>query len=159
MNAAKLLEQSHLLVLQTIDDFPERLWDTPGVCENWSVKDIIAHLTAYEYLLVDALNKLLVSDTPTPYLDKFVGQQEDFNQREVAARQYSTAQQVIDEYNEMQLQSSDLLTQVPVEKLTQAGTLPGYGKDRSVADMINTISKHTSEHCTQIKAFRIKEQA
>ena len=158
MNAAKLLEQSHMMVLQTLDDFPEREWDIPGACGDWSVKDIIAHLTSYEHLLVDALTKL-VSDAPTPYLDKFVGGQDEFNKSEVAERQYYTAQQVIDEYNETQLQSSDLLAKVPAEKITQAGTLPGYDKDRSVADLVSIISTHASEHCAQIKAFREKEHA
>ena len=156
MNAAKLLEQSHMLVLQTVDDFPERLWDTPGACGNWSVKDTIAHLTSYELLLVDALNKL-VSDAPTPYLDKFVGKQDEFNKNEVAARQYHTAQQVIEEYNEAQLQSSDLLVKIPQEKVTQAGTFPGYGKDGNLADLVTIIYTHASEHCAQIKAFREKE--
>ncbi len=157
MNAAKLLEQSHMMVLQTVDDFPEGLWDTPGACGNWSVKDTIAHLASYEHLLVDALNKL-VSDTPTPYLDKFVGGQDEFNKNEVAARQYHTAQQVIDEYNETQLQSADLLAKIPPEKVTQIGTIP-WNKDRSMADLVTILHTHASEHCAQITAFRQKEHA
>ncbi len=155
MNAAKLLEQNHMLVLQTVDDFPEDLWDTPGASGNWSVKDTIAHITSYEHLLVDVLNKQ-VSDMPTPYLDKFVGQRDEFNENEVAARQYHTAQQVIDEYNETQLQSSDLLAKISPEKMTQVGTIP-WNKDRSIAGLVSIIYTHTSEHCAQIKAFREKE--
>jgi hypothetical protein len=157
MNAAKLLEQSHMMVLQTVDDFPESLWDTPGACENWSVKDIIAHLTAYEHLLIDTLNRL-TSDRTTPYLDKFVGHKEEFNTSEVDARQYHTAQQVIDEYNDMQLQSSDLLAKLPAEKVTLVGTIP-WNKERSIADTIKLLNLHTNEHCAQIKEFREKEHA
>jgi uncharacterized damage-inducible protein DinB len=155
MNAAKLLEQSHMTVLQTVDDIPEGLWDTPGACGDWSVKDTIAHLTSYEHLLVDALNKL-VSDIPTPYLDKFIGGQEEFNKNEVAARQYHTAQQVIDEYNETQLQSADLLVKMPPDKVTQVGTIP-WNKDRCMADFVDIIFTHTSAHCAQIKTFREQE--
>ena len=157
MNAATLLEQSHMMVLQIVDDFPERQWDIPGACGDWSVKDTIAHLASYEHLLVDLLNKL-VSDEPTSYIDKFVKGQAEFNTSEVAERQYHTAQQVIEEYNETQLQSADLLAKIPAEKVTQAGTLP-WSKDRSVADMIDILYTHTSEHCAQIKAFREKEPA
>jgi len=158
MNAAKLLEQSHMMVLQTVDDFPESLWDTPGASESWSVKDIIAHLTSYEHLLVEALTRL-VSDTPTPYLEKFTGRKSEFNKNEVAARQYHTAQQVIDEYNETQLQSTDLLAKIPAAKITQAGTMPEFGKESNMADMVNIVYAHTNEHCAQIKAFREKQQA
>jgi uncharacterized damage-inducible protein DinB len=157
MNAAALLEQSHMLVLQTVEDFPERQWDIPGVCGDWSVKDTIAHLTSFEHLLVDLLNKP-VSDTPTPYLDKFVKGQAEFNASEVAARQYHTSQQVIDEYNETQLQSSDLLAKLPTEKVAQTGIIL-WNKDRSIADVINILYTHANEHCAQIKAFREKEQA
>jgi hypothetical protein len=156
MNVAKLLEQSHMMVLQTVDDFPERLWDTPGACGSWSVKDIIAHLTSYELLLVDGLTQL-VSDIPTPYLDKFGDKQDEFNTNEVAARQYATAQQVMDEYNETQLQSIDLLAKIPEEKITQVGTI-SWNKDRSMVDLVTIIYKHTSEHCAEIKVFREKEQ-
>lgn len=156
MNAAPLLEQSHMMVLQIVNDFPERQWDIPGACGDWSVKDTIAHLTSYEHLLVDVLNKL-VGDTPTPYLDKFVSRQAEFNTSEVAERQYHTAQQVIDEYNETQLQSTDLLAKIPAEKVTQTGTIP-WNKDRSVAGLIDVLYTHTSEHCAQIKAFRELER-
>ncbi len=157
MNTAAILEQNHMMVIQTVDDFPERQWDIPGACGDWSVKDTIAHLTSWEHLLVDLLNTL-VDDAPTPYLDKFMKQRAEFNASEVAERQYHTAQQVIDEYNETQLQSSDLLAKIPAEKVTQAGTVP-WNKDRSVADIINILCTHASEHCAQIKAFREKEDA
>ncbi|HEY5003243.1 MAG TPA: DinB family protein [Ktedonobacteraceae bacterium] len=157
MNTAALLDQSHMLVLQTVEDFPEDQWDTPGACGDWSVKDTIAHLTSYEHLLVDILDAL-VNDAPTPYLDKFVNGQPEFNTSEVAARQYHTAQQIIDEYNETQLQSSDLLVKIPAEKMTQAGVIP-WSKDRTLVEMINILYRHTNDHCTQIKAFREKEHA
>ena len=157
MNTAALLDQSHMLVLQTVEDFPEDQWDTPGACGEWSVKDTIAHLTSYEHLLVDLLGAL-VNDTPTPYLDQFVKGQAEFNGSEVAAHQYHTAQQIIDEYNEIQLQSSDLLAKIPTEKMTQTGTIL-WGKGRSIVDMVNILSRHTTDHCAQIKAFREKEHA
>ncbi|HEV2655243.1 MAG TPA: DinB family protein [Ktedonobacteraceae bacterium] len=156
MNVASQLEQNHLLVLQVIDDLPELEWDIPGVCGAWSVKDVMAHLSAYEEVLVDVFATFL-TDEPTPHLAKFIDKSIDFNKSEIEARQYRTAQQVMDEYEEAQLQSSDLLAQIPQEKILQKGTLPWYGNERSLADLINNFCAHTQEHCAQIKAFRIKE--
>jgi uncharacterized damage-inducible protein DinB len=156
MNGASLLEQSHLMVLQVVDDLPEREWDIPGACGAWSVKDIMAHLTSYEELLVDVLSTFL-TDEPTPLLDKFKDKSVDFNKTEIEARQYLTAQQVMNEYEEAQLHSSDLLVQIPQEKLLQTGTMPWYGSERCLADLINNFCAHTREHCAQIKAFRIRE--
>ena len=156
MNVASMLEQSHLMVLQAVDDLPEREWDVPGASGEWSVKDILSHLTSYEEVLVDVFATFL-TDAPTPHLQKYRDKSIDFNKTETQERQFRTAQQVMDEYEEAQLQSSDLLAQIPQEKIFQTGTLPWYGSERCLADLINSFCAHTQEHCQQIKAFRIKE--
>src|SRR5689334_3593718 len=53
MDAVQMLENSHAKVLETVDDLSEPLWDVPGVCGEWSVKDIIAHLASYERVVID----------------------------------------------------------------------------------------------------------
>ena len=50
MNAAEVLDNSHLMIIQAVDHLPELEWDIPNACGVWSVKDIIAHLTSYEHV-------------------------------------------------------------------------------------------------------------
>ena len=59
MNAVDILKYGQQTVLQTIDGFPNSAWETPGACGVWSVKDIIAHLTSYEHVLIDVLSPFL----------------------------------------------------------------------------------------------------
>ena len=54
MNTSDLLEKGHLMVIQVVDGLPELQWDVPGVCGEWSVKDIVAHLASYERVILDA---------------------------------------------------------------------------------------------------------
>lgn len=55
MNINEVLDNSHVAVMQAIDDLPEAVWDMPGVAGAWSAKDTLAHLTSRELLLIDTL--------------------------------------------------------------------------------------------------------
>ena len=152
MNASELLEKGHMMVIQAVDDLPELQWDMPGVCGNWSVKDIIAHLASYEHVLLDVLNTFSGKE-PTPYVLRFISQTQEFDDAEVAARRYATAQQVIDEYQDTQVRTTSLLEQIPAETVQRQGTMPWYQQSLSLADFINRMYEHTREHCDQIVGF------
>ena len=153
MNASELLEKSNLLVIQTVDDLPETAWDIPGACGNWSVKDIIAHLASYEHIIVDVLN-IFQKEQPTHYILKFLHESDQFNKVEVEVRKYETAQHVLEEYQDAQVEATSLLMQIPGEKVQERGTMPWYGEDCCLADFINRMYEHTREHCAQIARFR-----
>ena len=153
MNVTDMLDQSHLQVIQVLDDLPEAAWDIPGACGNWSVKDIIAHLASYERVIIDALNTLSGIE-PTPYLRRFINDPAAFNDAEVEAWKYHTAQQVEDEYQEVQVQSSALLARIPARIIWQTGTMSWCRANQCLADFIQTMCEHTREHCAQIVRFR-----
>jgi uncharacterized damage-inducible protein DinB len=155
---ATLLENSNLMVIETIDNLREAAWDIPGACGEWSVKDIIAHLASYEKVIVDVLNTYLGSQ-PTPYILYWAEQPDEFNATEVEARRYETAQHVEDEFQDLQVQASSLLQQIPVEKIQQKGTMPWYKPDWCLADFIEMVYAHTREHCDQIALFRKSAKA
>src|SRR5947209_3316420 len=118
MKATEMLDNSHLMIIQAVDNLNDLAWDLPGACGNWSVKEIIAHLTSYEHALVDILNTFLGQE-PQPYLVQFLRDTTQFNKEEVEKRRYETAQQIEDEYNDVQVQAVSLLTQIPTEKVMQ----------------------------------------
>ena len=153
MNASEQLEKSNLLVIQVVDDLPETAWDMPGVCGNWSVKEIVAHLASYEHIVVEVLS-IFQKDQPTPSILKFLDQPDQFNAAEVAARKYETAQHVLDEYQDTQVEATSLLMQIPGEEVQRRGTIPWYGENACLADFIQRVYEHTQEHCAQIARFR-----
>jgi len=155
MDVAKVLENSHTLLLQTVEGVPESEWEIPGVCGEWSVKDVVSHLAAYERLLIDILNTALGNEA-SPYMRTFLANPEGFNTHVAEAREYQPAQQVLVAYQEAQVQSTSLLAQIPEGSLqTSLKTQQGEQQEQqSVADIINKISLETKEHCDQIAQFR-----
>lgn len=153
MNASDVLEQSHSLLTAAVDDLPESQWDVAGVCGEWSVKDTVAHLASYERLLLDVLHTFQGNEV-SPYIQNFLANGETFNRTIVESRKYETAQNVLNEYQEAQVQTTSLLAQIPSEKVQQVGAMPWFDPERCLGDLINIICAHTKEHCDQIIAFR-----
>jgi DinB superfamily len=154
MNATDILKYGQPTVLQTIDGFPESAWETPGACGVWSVKDIIAHLASYEQVLVDILTTF-TNGGPTPTLNTYIELGGQFNDSEVSRRKEKTMQEVLAELNDAYAQTMSLIVKIPPETLRQAGTLPWYGMDYSLDDVIVYMYYgHKREHSAQIAAFR-----
>ncbi len=157
MNAADILKYGHLTVLQTIDKFPESAWEIAGACGVWSVKDIIAHLASYEEVLVDILTASPGGDsTPTtPMLNSYIELGGQFNDIEVNRRKAKTIQDVFAEFNDTHAQVMSLIANIPPETLRQPGTLPWYGMDYALDDLlVYMYYGHKREHSAQIAAFR-----
>ncbi|HKF36708.1 MAG TPA: DinB family protein [Ktedonobacteraceae bacterium] len=154
MNAADILKYGQSTVLQGIDDFPETAWETPGACGVWSVKDIIAHLASYEEVLVDILSGF-VGKHPTPYLDKFTELGGQFNDTEVEKRKERTVREILGELTDAHAQVMSRAAQIRPEVFRHTGTLPWYGMEYSLDDvLVYMYYGHKREHSAQIAAFR-----
>ena len=154
MNAVDILKYGQQTVLQAIDGFPETAWETPGACGVWSVKDIIAHLASYERVLVDILTTFTRSGT-TPALNSFIELGGQFNDSEVNRRKERTIQDVLAELNDTSTQVMSLLVTLSPETLRQSGTLPWYGREYALDDvLVYMYYGHKREHSAQIAAFR-----
>ena len=154
MNAADILKYGHGTVLRTIADLRGDDWEVPGVCGIWSCKDIIAHLASYERVLVDILATFLGSD-PTPYLDRFRDPNSNFNDDQVALRKHNTLADIVAEYSDTCVQTMELVTQIPAETLRQPGTIPWYGAEYALDDLlVYMYYGHKREHCAQIAVYR-----
>ncbi len=136
MNAKDILKYGQLTVLQAIDGFPETAWETPGACGVWSVKDIIAHLASYECVLEEVLSTFMGGPhNPTPYLTRFIDPGSQFN---------DTHAQVM-----------SMMSRISSETLRQNGTLPWYGMEYALDDvLVYMYYGHKREHSAQIAAFR-----
>ena len=154
MNATDILKYGQLTALQAIDGFPETAWETPGACGVWSVKDIIAHLASYEKVLIDVLTGF-VGRHQTSYLDMFTELGAQFNDTEVERRKERTVKEVLDELNDTHAQVIALVERIRPEVFRHVGTLPWYGMDYALDDvLVYMYYGHKREHSAQIAAFR-----
>jgi uncharacterized damage-inducible protein DinB len=161
MNAVDILKYGQQTVLQAIDGFPETAWETPGACGVWSVKDILAHLASYERVLVDILTTF-TSSGATPALNTFLELGGQFNDSEVNRRKERMIQDVLAEFNDTYIQVMSLLVTLSPETLRQSGTLPWYGREYALDDvLVYMYYGHKREHSAQIAAFgdRLRESS
>ncbi len=125
---------------------------------DWTVKDVLAHLVTRELLLLDVL-KTFHGEQPGPFIASFTsGNRAAFNASEQEKRKYATAQQIEDEYNDVQVLTTSLLMQLPEQKVTQPGTVTLFGSALSLSDFIVSLTEHVQEHCDQIRRFRKQHQ-
>ncbi len=154
MNTADVLKYGQLTVLGTIDGMPEAAWNTPGVCGAWSAQDVIAHLTSFERLLVEVLRGF-VDGGPTPYLDQYTAPDGNFNDDQVARRRGRSIADVLDELNSAHAEVMALVSRIPDGTIRRPGTLPWYGAEYALDDMlVYMYYGHKREHCAQIALFR-----
>ena len=164
MNAQDILKYGHRTVLRAIDGLPDQEWETGGVCGVWSVKDIIAHLASYEHVLEEVLSSFQsdsampsssAGGSATPTLNAFIAPGGQFNDSQVALRKLSSHADVLAEYTGVHARVSALAAQIPAEILSRAGTLPWYGLEYALDDLIvYAFYGHKREHCAQITVFR-----
>ena len=155
MNAVDILKYGHRTVGRAIDGLPEADWQTGGVCGYWSVKDIIGHLAAFEHVLVEVLTSFL-DGAEMPYLNEMgaIGPQK-FNDVEADKRKDRPVDVVLGEYNDAHAQTMALARRIPAETWTKVGTLPWYGMEYALDDLIvYQYYGHKREHCAQIAVFR-----
>ena len=158
MNINEVLDNSHVAVMQAIDDLPEAMWDLPVADDGWSSKDILAHLTSRELLLIDVF-KTFQGEPPSPYVLRWVEDHERFDEDAVQSRRYQTAQQVVNEYEDTQLQSSSLLTSLPADCVTKQDTMPWLQSPTSLAEFVQAHADHARKHAHSIMEFREKNKA
>ena len=156
MNAVDVLRYGHLTVLGTVDGLAGPDWETPGVCGVWSTRQIVAHLASYEVLLAEVASTLLdPGGGPTPCLDAFLAKVERFNDDEVARRTGQSAEETLAEYAAAEARVRELVAGVPEERRCDPGTLPWYGTEYALDDLlVYQYYGHKREHSAQIAVFR-----
>jgi hypothetical protein len=155
MNAIDVLRYGQLTLLGTLEGLPADARDQPGACGIWSVKDIFAHLASYELVLVDVLRSAAAEGSDTPRLDRFVSLREAFNDTEVADRMPMGFEDVLAELADAHAETLRLVAGIPAERLREPGTLPWYGADYAIDDLIvYQYYGHKREHGAQVEAFR-----
>jgi DinB superfamily len=147
------MRYGHQTIIKTLEGLSLAAWETKGVVGVWSVKDIMAHLTSYELVLVEVLQALLDKASPTPTLEHMA--EADFNDQQVAHRQTQTVSEIVAEYETHHAKAMELAQQIPLTTFRQHGVLPWYGAEYDLEDFIvYTFYGHKREHAAQIARYK-----
>lgn len=154
MNASNVLKYGNRTVMDVLDSLPFDNWETEGVCGIWSVKNIVAHLTSYEWVLADILRELEAGG-PTPHLDAYRLTGMVFNDEQVDARKDMSAAETLAEYQAAHADVLALASLLPFERYRETGNLPWYGLEYSLDDyIVYAIYGHKREHIAQVNVYR-----
>lgn len=151
MHPQDILFYGHRFYLRSLERVPAAEIARPGACGFWSTKDLVAHISSFELMLVDLLNNLL-EPGPTPQLDAY--RSPDFNDSQVNARQAMSYQEVLAEYTQAFEKTHALAGRIAPALWRETGLLEWYGAEYDLEDFIvYSFYGHKREHGGQIQVF------
>jgi L-amino acid N-acyltransferase YncA len=158
MNQRELLavvEDTWRRLDEATDGLDDAAMTEPGVVEQWSVKDLLGHVTAWEQMALLHVEQARRGETPTGLGETTLDQ---YNAREAAKRRDWSLQQVRQESAETRRQLRAMLESMTDEEWT---TVHGEGEraaplstwvGRALAG--DELGTHAAEHAQQIRAWR-----
>lgn len=154
MNVIDILKYGNQTLLNSLEGIDNPDWETGGVCGNWSVREIMIHVTSFELWHGEVLSTF-VERGPTPILDEYAELGLAWNDLQVERHKEWSKTQVMDEYNQAHVRLMAVAKKVPAEIFPQNGTLPWYGAEYCLNDfLVYSNYGHKREHSAQINVFK-----
>jgi hypothetical protein len=156
MNALDILKYGHGTLLQALDGLPDAAWTRPGACGPFSTRDLMVHLATQENVLADVFSTFVQPGAPTPDFDQMGALGGDaYTLAQIERARDQPVAAVRAAYETAHARMMDLAAQIPVEKLREVGTIPWYGAEYALDDLIVYFNYgHKREHSGQIGLFR-----
>lgn len=159
MNARDVLVHGQDYLLRHLKELPEQHWESPGVCGWWSTREILAHLASFEQVLVEVLEGFLAAggvEREQPYLKQWLGLGGlGFNDYQVDIRKDRAPVELLAELEQAHAAGLALIEQIDAETIRRPGTLPWYGDEYALDDLIvYQFYGNKREHTGQVNAFR-----
>ncbi len=67
--AAELIDASWKGWIVALEGVPETRWSEPGVCGDWSIKDVLGHIAVWDQVAIDYLGMLARGEDPGESID------------------------------------------------------------------------------------------
>ena len=152
------LEDSREAFLDALDTIPQDYWEKPGVMGDWSIKDILYHLTMWEAELVKLLWQISQGQSPSTALISNISDDER-NAQWQAQGQSRSVEQVLADFQGVRRQTTRRLMEIPDKLLDnpkQFDWLKGTPLWKWVAE---SSFEHESEHAQAMRDWHFDDQA
>jgi uncharacterized damage-inducible protein DinB len=121
---------------------------TRPVCGPWTLRDVLSHLTGYEFMAVTALRDL--SAGRTPYFEKTIRNFDAFNEAQALARRDVAWPQTLDDYRAVRKALVTLVDTLSDAELTQPFTAP-WGSPITGYQYVFGLAIHEQEHAAILR--------
>jgi hypothetical protein len=141
------VRESHLKLLKALDGLTEEEATRAGLNPQWSIKDALAHIVAWELHGADAITEIQAGTWKPQRLNKELI--DNFNARAVKVRRELSMREVSDEFNAAHARMVSLIETLP-EEIDESS--PTYKFIEGVT------FRHMTHHAAQIEEWRQKLQ-
>lgn len=145
------LEQERAAFIELLAAQSAATLDRKGVVGEWSIKNVLAHLSAWELLVVQVLSERLETGRTPDVMTAISADMDGWNAQRVAEVDELTSE---DQLAEFEWTRSLLLQYLEgLDDATLARMAPWRGWDGSVADyVLDAIAAHERTHAEQVAA-------
>ena len=140
------VKDSHLKLLKALDGLTEEQATRVGLNPQWSVKDALAHIVAWELQGADIVSEIQAGTWKPQRLNKELI--DDFNAQAVKVRRELSMREVSDEFNAAHGRMESLIATLP-DEIDESS--PTYKFIEGVT------FKHMTHHAAQIEEWREKQ--
>lgn len=140
------VRESHLKLLKALDGVTEEQATRVGLNPQWSVKDALAHIVAWELQGADTISEIQAGTWKPQRLNKEMIDQ--FNAQAVKLRSELSMREVSDEFNAAHSRMESLIASLP-DEIDESS--PTYKFIEGVT------FRHMTHHAAQIEEWRQKQ--
>lgn len=146
------LDENRERLLVALEPLPDEALEEPGAMDDWSVTDILAHLTAWESELVTGLMRIKQGKTPTKMIAAFEDV-DGYNARRYKENKGRDIDRIFDDLQGVRVQLEQWLEEFSDRDLTDPKRYH-WSEGITLAHIIKENSfGHDEEHTPQIEDF------
>ncbi len=148
------LEAARTELLSAIEGLSEEEMVHPGVVGEWSVKDTLAHIAAWDKETRAVIHAFVTQEDPV--FDYRISGKRGFakwNAREVEKRRDLSVAQILAEMEEARRELVELVQRLTEEQLSRRA-VPPWRYPTTARRNLEIQAKHDQEHTAQIVAWR-----
>jgi uncharacterized protein (TIGR03083 family) len=146
------LEDARERLLQSFAGLSDEQMQEPGVCGDWSVRDILAHIAAWDRATTEAYRAMVAGERPA-FLDLDEEGIEAFNHEHHQVTLQAGVDEVVTELLASRNEMLEMLRDL--DNKTLFAPAPGDTQaDLSIAACINVTISHDEEHAEMIEEWR-----
>lgn len=151
------LEDSHERVLEAIEGLSTEEMLEPGVMDNWSVKDILAHLTRWEAELIKLLWQARQGMQPTSLHFNQSHSVDEVNARWYEEDQARSLERILEDFHGVRNQTIRRLEFFTEKDLNDTQRYPWLGGQPLWEWVANDSFEHDNEHLEHLRLWRFKK--
>jgi|SRR5215469_14039470 len=158
-NLFEKLIQERTLLLDAITTLPEALLDEKGVVGEWSIKNVLAHLTGWERIVEDFLPDRLATGIRPAVFSIMSADEDAWNAQQVASGEHLTPKEQLGEFERARQALVQVLDDAGEEALNRQCPWPEW-QGTLATYILEQVGDHECEHREAVLAAveRLRER-